>query len=84
MLVWYEICEYALTLCRSPSANKRFKSSVSPASTGHNPETEDLKSNGFLSPSTSASTTGLGEMPPKPQVTIAMLRALAQGILKSK
>lgn len=66
------------------STNKRFKLSVSPAST----EDGDVSgADGFLTPpplSTSASTAVFSDVPPKPEVTIAMLRALAQGVLKSK
>ena len=73
---------------RSPtSTNKRFKLSISPASTERNSETEDMQPNGSHTPpppSTAASTAFLSEAPQKQPVTIAMLRALAQGVLKSK
>ncbi|KIP07194.1 hypothetical protein PHLGIDRAFT_35576 [Phlebiopsis gigantea 11061_1 CR5-6] len=69
------------------STNKRFKLSVSPETTERNSDTEDMQPNGANTlppPSTAASTAFLSEAPQKPPVTIAMLRALAQGVLNSK
>jgi nuclear mRNA export protein SAC3 len=69
------------------STNKRFRLSISPVSTERVlDEPDEPQLNGFHTPpppSTSASTTVLSDAPHKPQVTIAMLRALAQGVLKS-
>lgn len=76
------------SLTGSPrSTNKRFKLSFSPASTEQELDADTSGLDGFLTPpppSTSASTAALSDVGPKPQVTIAMLRALAQGVLKSK
>ena len=71
------------SLTGSPTSAKRLKLSVSPVSTEI---IDDAEANGFHMsppPSTSASLAMLCDAPPKPQVTIAMLRALAQGVLKS-
>ncbi|THG98161.1 hypothetical protein EW026_g3979 [Hermanssonia centrifuga] len=71
----------------SPSSVKRLKVSESPTATEYILEdNEGVQMNGIHitpPPSTSASTTAISELGQKPQVTIAMLRALAQGILKS-
>lgn len=73
---------------RSPtSANKRFKLSDSPVSTEQDPEGDTSGLGGFLTPpppSMSVSIATLNDAPAKPQVTISMLRALAQGVLKAK
>ena len=71
------------------STNKRLKVSPTPTVSDHTAEFDgdtDHDMDGFLTPpplSTAPSTIVPSEAAPKPQVTIAMLRNLAQGVLKS-
>ena len=71
-------------MAHSPSSPKRLKASPTP-SVQSIEEIEEVQDNDFhTSPplSTAPSSIAMTEVPQKPQVTAAMLRALAQGILR--
>ena len=63
----------------STTTNKRPKLSPVPTLSDH---TVDQDIDGFLTPPPLSTAPSTGAVSEKPQVTIAMLRALAQGVLK--